>query len=472
MQTQEMFYINGAWVAPNGTDKIEVIDPTTEEVCGVVPAGNDADVNAAVAAAKAAFATWSRTTATERSEFIKKLSEKITENMAKIGELCATELGTPLQTSIGMHGGLGIGVTTSYIELPFEMDKEEQIGNSIVVKEPVGVCAFITPWNFPLHQIVAKLAPALATGCTVVVKPSSDTPLTAYYLAELLDEIGLPAGVFNLVTGPGRTVGEAMCTHPDVDMVSITGSTEAGVRVAQLAASTVKRVCQELGGKSAMLALEDADMAEVGARAGGGICGNSGQVCAALSRLIVPRAKQDEAVAAAKAAAEAAVVGGAFEEGVTMGPVASRSQQDTVTGYIRKGIEEGATLVTGGPDMPEGRNVGYFVKPTVFSNVTNDMAIAQEEIFGPVLCIIPYDSEEEGIAIANDSIFGLSGAVFSADPERAQAAARQIRTGQVSVNGGAFNVAAPFGGYKQSGNGRELGSHGIQEFVEIKAIQT
>tara|TARA_Y100001934_G_C12358193_1_gene779192 strand:- start:921 stop:2339 length:1419 start_codon:yes stop_codon:yes gene_type:complete len=471
MQVHEKLYINGAWVVPKGTDKIEVIDPSTEQVCGVVPAGNGGDVDDAVAAAKAAFATWSQTSAQERSNFIKMLSEKVTENAAKIGELCATELGTPLQTSIGMHGGLGIGVTSSYIDLPFEMEKEEEIGNSIVIKEPIGVCAFITPWNFPLHQILAKLAPALATGCTVVVKPSSDTPLTAYYLAELLDEIGLPAGVFNLVTGPGRTVGEAMCTHPDVDMVSITGSTEAGVRVAELAAGTVKRVAQELGGKSAMVALEDADMAEVGARAGGGICGNSGQVCAALSRLIVPRSGQAEAVAAAKAAAESVVVGGAFEEGVVMGPVSSRSQQETVTDYIRKGMEEGATLVTGGPEMPEGRNVGFFVKPTVFADVTNDMAIAQEEIFGPVLCVIPYDTEEEAIEIANDSVFGLSGAVFAADPERGKAVARQIRTGQVSVNGGAFNVAAPFGGYKQSGNGRELGPHGIAEFVELKAIQ-
>jgi acyl-CoA reductase-like NAD-dependent aldehyde dehydrogenase len=277
--------------------------------------------------------------------------------------------------------------------------------------------------------------------------------------------------VFNLITGPGRTVGEAMCTHPDVDMISITGSTEAGIRVAQLAAGTVKRVCQELGGKSAMLALEDADIATAGAKAGGGICGNSGQVCAALSRLIVPRAKQDEAVAAAKAAAESVVVGGAFEEGVSMGPVASKSQHDSVRGYIQKGIEEGATLVTGGAEMPDGRNSGFFVKPTIFADVKNDMVIAQEEIFGPVLCIIPYDSEEEAIEIANDSIFGLSGAVYGGDVERAKAAARQIRTGQVAVNGGAFNVAAPFGGYKQSGNGRELGPHGLAEYVEIKALQ-
>jgi acyl-CoA reductase-like NAD-dependent aldehyde dehydrogenase len=351
------------------------------------------------------------------------------------------------------------------------MEKEEQIGNSIVIKEPIGVCGFITPWNFPLHQIVAKLAPALAAGCTVVVKPSSDTPLTAYYLAEILHEVGLPAGVFNLVTGPGRTVGEAMCTHPDVDMVSITGSTEAGVRVAELAAGTVKRVCQELGGKSVLLALEDADIAKSASKAAGGICGNSGQVCAALSRLLVPRSKQDEAIAAAKAVAESVKVGAAFEEGVAMGPVASKSQFDSVRDYIQKGIDEGATLVAGGTEMPDGRNSGFFVKPTVFADVRNDMTIAQEEIFGPVLCIIPYDSEEEAIEIANDTVFGLSGAVDSADPERAKAVAKQIRTGQVSINGGAFNVAAPFGGYKQSGNGRELGPHGLSEFVELKALQ-
>lgn len=471
MQVHDKLYINGQWVAPKGTGKLEVIDPSTEEVCGVVPSGNVDDVNAAVAAAKTAFKTWSRTSAAYRSELIGKIAAKFTENMAKVGELCARELGTPLKTSIGLHGGLGVGVMSSYKDVPFEMEKEEKIGNSIIIKEAIGVCGFITPWNFPLHQIVAKLAPALAAGCTVVVKPSSETPLTAFWLAQTLHDVGLPAGVFNLVTGPGRTVGEAICTHPDVDMVSITGSTEAGVRVAQLAAGTVKRVSQELGGKSVLLALEDADIAQAAARAGGGICANSGQVCAALTRLLVPRAKQDIAIAAAKAAAEAAVVGGAFDEGVTMGPVSSKAQFDTVRSYIKKGIEEGATLVTGGLDMPAGKNTGYFVKPTVFANVRNDMTIAQEEIFGPVLCIIPYDNEEQAIEIANDTVFGLSGAVFSASKDRAIAAAKQIRTGQVSINGGAFNVAAPFGGYKQSGNGRELGPHGLSEFVELKAMQ-
>ncbi len=471
MHTYENFYINGQWQKPDGDDRIEVINPSTEEVCGVVPSGNAADVDAAVAAAKAAFVGWSQTSAQQRSEIISNLVDVLSANMQKIGELCAEELGTPIGLSTPVHGGLPVGVLTAFKEVPFEMEKEEQIGNSVVIKEPIGVCAFITPWNFPLHQIVAKVAPALAAGCTMVIKPSSDTPLTAYYFAELVDGLGLPPGIINVVTGPGRTVGEAMATHPDVDMVSITGSTEAGIRVAQLAAGSVKRVSQELGGKSACVVLEDANVAEVAGATAGGICMNSGQVCAALSRMIVPRSKQDEAVAAAKAVAESVVVGGAFEEGVGMGPVASQAQLDSVRAYIDQGIKEGATLVTGGTGKPDGRNAGYFVKPTIFSDVSNDMVIAQEEIFGPVLAIIPYDSEEEAVAIANDSIFGLSGAVHSADPERAKSVAKQIRTGQVSVNGGGFNPAAPFGGYKQSGNGRELGHHGLAEYIELKSLQ-
>ena len=471
MHIHEQLYIGGKWTDPHSKDTIDVIDPSTEEICGRVPSGNDQDVNDAVAAAKEAFKIWGQSSAKERSDLIKKLSEKVNENAQKIGELCALELGTPLQMSIAVHGGMGMGVVGSYIDIPFEMEKEEQIGNSVIIKEPIGVCAFITPWNFPLHQIVAKVMPALAAGCTMVLKPSSDTPLTAYFFAQLVHDCGFPAGVFNLVTGPGRTVGETMCTHPDVDMISLTGSTEAGQRVGQLGAQTVKRVCLELGGKSASVVLDDADVSAAAAAAGGGICMNSGQVCAALSRLIVPRSKQDEAVAAAKAAAEATKVGGAFEEGAFMGPVASKAQLESVVGYIQKGIDEGATLVTGGTTPPDGRNTGYFVQPTIFSDVRNDMTIAQEEIFGPVLAIIPYDTEEEAIEIANDSIFGLSGAVWSGDPERAKRVARQIRTGQVSVNGGSFNVMAPFGGYKQSGNGRELGPHGLTEFVELKSIQ-
>lgn len=471
MHIHEQFYIGGQWAKPHSKDTLEVIDPSTEEICGRVPSGNDQDINDAVAAAKEAFKTWGQSSAQVRSDLIRKLSEKVNENAQKIGEMCALELGTPLRMSVAVHGGMGMGVVGSYIDVPFEMEKEEQIGNSVVIKEPIGVCAFITPWNFPLHQIVAKVMPALAAGCTMVVKPSSETPLTAYFFAQLVHDCGFPAGVFNLVTGPGRTVGEAMCTHPDVDMISLTGSTEAGKRVGQLGAQTVKRVCLELGGKSASVVLDDADIAAAAGAAGGSICMNSGQVCAALSRLIVPRGKQGEAVAAAKAAAEATKVGGAFEEGAFMGPVVSKAQLDSVVGYIQKGIDEGATLVTGGTTPPGGRNTGYFVQPTIFSDVRNDMTIAQEEIFGPVLAIIPYDTEEEAIAIANDSIFGLSGAVWSGDAERAKRVARQIRTGQVSVNGGSFNVTAPFGGYKQSGNGRELGPHGLTEFVELKSLQ-
>ncbi len=366
MHKHDKLYIGGKWVTPHSKDTIKVIDPSTEEICGEVPSGNDQDVNDAVAAAKAAFKTWSKTSAQERSDLIRKLSGKINENAKKIGELCALELGTPLNMSIAVHGGMGMGVVGSYIDVPFEMEKEVQIGNSTVIKEPIGVCAFITPWNFPLHQIVAKVMPALATGCTMVLKPSSDTPITAYFFAQLMDECGFPAGVFNLVTGPGRTVGETMCTHPDVDMISLTGSTEAGQRVGQLGAQTVKRVCLELGGKSASVVLDDADVAKAAGTAGGSICMNSGQVCAALSRLIVPRARQAEAVAAAKAAAESMKVGGAFEEGAMMGPVASKAQLDSVVGYIQKGIDEGATLVTGGTTPPEGRNTGYFVQPTIF----------------------------------------------------------------------------------------------------------
>jgi len=470
MKIHDKFYINGQWVAPSGTGKISVIDPSTEEVCGEVPSGDNNDVNAAVAAAKEAFKTWGQSSAAERSELLKVLAAKITENMHTIGELCALELGTPIEASVAIHGGMGVGVVSSYVDVPFEMEQEEQLANSVVVKEPIGVCAFITPWNFPLHQIVAKVMPALAAGCTMVLKPSSDTPLTAYYFTELMAEVGFPAGVFNLVTGPGRTVGEAMCTHPDVDLVSLTGSTEAGQRVGQLGAQSVKRVCLELGGKSASVVLDDADVAQAAGSAGGAICMNSGQVCAALSRLIVPRGKQDEAVAAAKAAIESVPVGGAFEKGSVMGPLASKSQLDTVVGYIQKGIDEGATLVTGGTTPPEGRSTGYFVQPTIFCDVRNDMAIAQEEIFGPVLAIIPYDTEEEAIEIANDSVFGLSGAVWSGDEDHAKRVARQIRAGQVTINGADFNLIAPFGGYKQSGNGRELGPHGLTEFIELKSM--
>lgn len=471
MHNYKKFYINGEWVAPRGKGTIEVIDPSTEQPCGSVPSGDAADVDAAVAAAKAAFPTWAATSAAQRSAFIGQLTAKLDERKEELGALIAQELGMPVGWSIAVQVGLPTGVMASYIPLPAEMDKEETVGNSLVIKEPVGVCGFITPWNYPLHQIVGKVAPALAAGCTMVLKPSSETPLNAFVFAEIIHEVGLPPGVFNLVTGAGRVVGEALATHKDVDMLSITGSTEAGIRVAELAAPTVKRVTQELGGKSACIVLDGADLNSAVGSTVMGLSMNTGQTCAALTRLLVPRASLEQVVAIARTTAESIVVGGAFEEGAAMGPMVSKQQQETVRKYIRAGIAEGATLIAGGLDMPPGKSAGCFVQMTVFADVTNDMSIAQEEIFGPVLSIIAYDSQQEAIAIANDSPFGLSGAVWAADKEQATAVARQMRTGQVAVNGGAFNLAAPFGGYKQSGNGRELGAQGLHEFIEIKSLQ-
>ena len=471
MHRYEQFYINGQWVKPQGSGSIEVINPTTEESCGSVPSGDGRDVDAAVAAARAAFPSWSSSTAAERSGYIGKLTALLDERKDAIGTVIAEELGMPVAWSVAIQVGLPTGVMASYIELPAAMEKEETIANSLVIREAIGVCGFITPWNYPLHQIVGKVAPALAAGCTMVLKPSSETPLNAFMFAELVHEAGLPAGVFNLVTGAGEVVGESLATHADVDMLSITGSTEAGIRVAELAAPTVKRVTQELGGKSASIVLQDADLEAAVGAAVMGLCMNTGQTCAALTRLILPRAQQAQAIEIARAAAATVVVGGAFEEGAYMGPMVSKQQQATVRKYIQAGIDEGATLVCGGVDMPAGQSLGYFVQPTVFADVDNSMTIAREEIFGPVLAMIPYDDEEQAIAIANDSIFGLSGAVWGTDVEKAKQVARRMRTGQVAINGGAFNLAAPFGGYKQSGNGRELGAQGLHEFIEIKSLQ-
>jgi acyl-CoA reductase-like NAD-dependent aldehyde dehydrogenase len=348
---------------------------------------------------------------------------------------------------------------------------EQPLGSSLVVKEPVGVVGCITPWNYPLHQIVAKIAPALAAGCTVVVKPSEVAPLNAFILAEILDSAGLPPGVFNLVTGYGPEVGEALASHPLVDMISFTGSTRAGRRVSELASRTVKRVTLELGGKSPNVLLEDADFQRAVPDAVGQCYANSGQTCSALTRLIVPRSRLREVEELARQVAETYTLGDPFGENTRLGPVISETQRQRVTDYIRKGLEEGAKLVAGGPDRPDGFDKGYYVKPTVFSDVRSDMTIAQEEIFGPVLSILPYDTEEEAVGIANDSAYGLAGAVWAGDAERAKATARRLRTGQVAINGGAFNPFAPFGGYKQSGNGREHGTFGIEEFLEIKSLQ-
>jgi acyl-CoA reductase-like NAD-dependent aldehyde dehydrogenase len=391
--------------------------------------------------------------------------------MADIGELIAHEVGMPLSLSMLIQAGLPISTFMSMASLVEEVAWEEQVGNSLVVREPVGVVGAITPWNYPLHQIAAKVAPALAAGCTVVLKPSEVAPLNAFLLADVIHEVGLPPGVFNLVSGVGPVVGEAIAAHPGVDMVSFTGSTRAGRRVGEVAAQTVKRVALELGGKSANVILEDADLAKA-VNTGVTMCYlNSGQTCSALTRMVVPRSRLAEVEEIAVRAAEATTPGDPFGDGTRMGPLVSAVQRDRVRSYIQKGIDEGAKLITGGTEAPEGLDVGYYVRPTVFSEVRTDMTIAQEEIFGPVLSILPYDTEEEAIEIANDSAYGLAGAVWAADPDRAKQVARRIRTGQVDINGGSFNSLAPFGGFKQSGHGRELGRFGLEEFLEIKSLQ-
>ena len=471
MQDFDKLYIDGAWVPSTGTETIDVVNPSTETVIAAVPAGTAADVDRAVAAARAAFETWGYTSKEERGKYVQAIAEGLAARSEEIAQTISDELGMPLMWANMIQAGLPAGNMAGYVQILDEFPFEEQVGNSLVVREPIGVVGAITPWNYPLHQIIAKVAPALAAGCTVVLKPSEVTPLDAFILADIIDSSGLPAGVFNLVTGIGPVVGEAIASHPDVDMVSFTGSTRAGKRVTQLGSETVKRVHLELGGKSANVFLDDADFAAaVPPSVTFGCYLNSGQTCSALTRMLVPRDRQDEVVALAKATAEAITVGPGNSD-AQLGPLVSATQRDRVRGYIQKGIDEGATLVTGGVDAPQGLDTGYFVQPTIFADVTTDMTIAQEEIFGPVLVIMPYDDEDDAVRIANDTVYGLSGGVQSADVERAKAFARRMRTGQVNINEGAYNIQAPFGGYKQSGNGRELGKFGLDEFLETKALQ-
>ncbi|HEX2678493.1 MAG TPA: aldehyde dehydrogenase family protein [Polyangiales bacterium] len=473
MNLHDKLYIDGAWT-PSDRDPsatIDVIDSASEAVMGRVPEGTATDVDRAVRAARAAFEGWAALSVEERAGYLVKISEALGKRMEMLGDLMAHEVGMPLALSKMIQAGLPTANFGTFAQLARSYTFEEQVGNSLVVREPVGVVGCITPWNYPLHQIAAKVAPALAVGCTVVVKPSEVAPLNAFVLAEVMHEVGLPKGVFNLVTGYGPVVGEAIASHPLVDMVSFTGSTRAGKRVSELAAQTVKRVALELGGKSANIILDDADL-ERAVRNGVNACYlNSGQTCSALTRMLVPRGKQAEAVAIAKRAAEELTVGDPMQANTRLGPLVSAAQRDRVRSYIRKGLEEGATLVTGGPDAPEGLSRGFYVRPTVFADVKNEMTIAQEEIFGPVLCILPYDTEDDAVRIANDTVYGLSGGVYSADAERAKRVARRMRTGQVEVNGGRYNLLAPFGGYKQSGNGREMGKLGLDEFLEIKSMQ-
>jgi aldehyde dehydrogenase (NAD+) len=468
---RDKLYIGGEWVEPASDATIDVINPATEEVIGRIPEGAPQDVDRAVAAARAAFETWSQAPMQARADTCAAISAKLAERGDELAALIASELGMPVTLAKMIQAGLPTMDFGSIAEQIEKVVWEEEVGNSLIVREPLGVVGCITPWNYPLHQIAAKVAPAIAAGCTVVLKPSEVVPLNAFVLAEIFDELGVPAGVFNLVTGYGPVVGEAIAAHPGVDAVSFTGSTRAGKRVSELAAQTVKPVTCELGGKSANVILDDAPLEQAVTDGVAKCYLNSGQTCSALTRMLVPRSKLPEVEAIAAAVAQAFTPGDPFAETTRLGPLVNDTQLDRVRGYIRKGVEEGAKLVTGGEEPPEGAEHGYFVQPTVFSEVSNEMTIAQEEIFGPVLAIIPYDSEEEAIAIANDSIYGLAGGVWSGDPERAERVARRIRTGQVEINGAAFNPLAPFGGFKQSGHGRELGYLAIEEFLGVKALQ-
>jgi betaine-aldehyde dehydrogenase len=471
MKTHDRLYIGGEWTPPSGRGSFDVIDASTEEVMGRIPAGDASDVDRAVRAARGAFDGWSRTAPAGRAGFLRKIQGGLAERTTEIAETIAAEVGMPVALSKRIQAGLPTLTFGSAVELATTYPFEEQVDHSLVLREPVGVVGCITPWNYPLHQVAAKVALAIAAGCTVVLKPSEIAPLSAFILAEIIDTVRLPRGVFNLVSGDGQTVGEAISGHTDIDMVSFTGSTKAGKRVNEVASKTVKRVALELGGKSANVILDDADLG-VAVTAGVQHCYlNSGQTCSAQTRMLVPKAKHDEAARIAKQVAETFTPGSAFDPETKLGPLVSKIQQERVRAFIRKGIEEGATLVTGGPEQPEGLPRGFFVRPTVFANVENGMTIAQEEIFGPVLCIIPYDDEEDAIRIANDSAYGLSGGVWSSDAERAKRVARRIRTGQIAINGGAYNPTAPFGGFKQSGRGREYGKWGLEEFLEIKSLQ-
>jgi acyl-CoA reductase-like NAD-dependent aldehyde dehydrogenase len=468
----DRFYIGGEWVDPGpGGETQDVVNPCSEEVIATIPLGATADVDRAVSAARTGFEQWSRAEVATRGDALAAIAAGLEEHGDEIAALVSSEIGMPIGTSRLIQAGLPAMSFSSMARIVGQFPWQEKLGNSLIIREPIGVAAAITPWNYPLHQVAAKVAPAIAAGCSIIVKPSEVTPLSAFVLAEIIDQAGLPDGVFNLVTGTGPVVGEALVAHPGVDMVSITGSTQAGRRVAALAAQTVKRVSLELGGKSANVILDDADLHAAIPHGIEKCMLNSGQTCVALTRMLVPRERLAEAEQIAKAAVEQAKLGDPFDPATTLGPMVSAVHRDRVLAYIRQGMDEGARLVTGGPEPPNGLDRGWFVRPTVFSDVEPEMTIAQEEIFGPVLAIIPYDDEEHAIEIANGTPYGLSGGVWSSDTHRAERVARRLRTGQVEINNAAFNPLAPFGGYKQSGTGRELGPHGLIEFTETKAIQ-
>ncbi|HEY5833783.1 aldehyde dehydrogenase family protein [Streptomyces sp.] len=458
-------YIGGRWRPANGDRRIDVIAPTTEQVVAQVPAGSALDVDDAVRAARAALPGWAATPPAGRAALLGKVRELMAARRQEITATIALELGAPPAFAAAVHTGLPIAVMGSFAALAAEYPFEEKIGNSTVFHEPVGVVGAITPWNYPLHQIVAKVAPALAAGCPVVLKPAEDTPLVAQLLTEILHEAGVPAGVFNLVTGLGPVAGQALVEHPGVDLVSFTGSTAVGRQIGATAGAAVKRVALELGGKSANVILPGADLGRAVNVGLANVFANSGQTCSAWTRILVDSERYDEAVDLAVAATAK------YVPGERVGPLVNAEQRHRVRGYIRRGVEEGARIVAGGPEAPEGLATGYYVRPTVFADVRPEMTIAQEEIFGPVVVLIRYEDEEDALRIANGTVYGLAGAVWGPDEETAVAFARRMDTGQVDINGGRFNPLAPFGGYKQSGVGRELGAHGLAEYLQTKSLQ-
>ncbi|TQC49408.1 aldehyde dehydrogenase family protein [Rhodococcus sp. WS4] len=470
MENTRKFYVDGEWVDPIGTDTFNVVNPATEQAVATIALGDEKDVDRAVMAARKAFDSYGSTTGSDRIALLSRIIEVYERRADDLASTITQEMGAPTGLATTAQAPSGLVHLTAALDALRGFEFEEKIDTTTVVHEPVGVCAFITPWNWPVNQIAAKVAPALAAGCTMVLKPSEVAPLNAIVFAEILHEAGVPAGVFNLVHGDGPTVGAALSMHPDIDMVSFTGSTRAGVEVARNAAHTVKRVTQELGGKSANIVLDDADLEEVITRDVLGVVVNSGQSCNAGSRILVPSDRMDDAIAIARAASESIVVGPPEAEGTTVGPLVSQTQFDRVQRLIQTGIDEGGTLVAGGVGRPAGLSTGYYVQPTIFADVTNDMTIAREEIFGPVMMLIAYEDESDAIRIANDTTYGLSGMVSSSDPQRARNVARQLRTGMVHLNGAPLAFDAPFGGYKQSGNGREFGRFGLMEYLEAKAI--
>lgn len=471
MIERKELYCNGQWFTPSGSGVFDVINPASEEILGRIPAATTADADRAVAAAAAVADAWGHTSVAERTGYLTRILDGLSSRGEEIARTITDEVGMPLKLSRRIQAGLPVAVLDSYIKLLSGYAFEERIGNSLVVREPVGVALCITPWNYPLHQVIAKVAPALAAGCTVVLKPSEVAPLSAFILAEIIHEAGVPAGVFNLITGSGAEIGEYLVRHADTDVISFTGSLRAGRRVAELASETVKRVTLELGGKSAAVILDDADLPTAVKSVVGACFINSGQTCNAQTRLLVHESRYDEAAALAVAAASAYAPGDPLDDKTRLGPLVSAAQRERVRDFIRQGSAAGAVLLTGGAEPPDGLHTGFFVRPTLFGRVTPDMVIAREEIFGPVLSVMTYSDDEDAVNIANSTRYGLAAAVWSGDAERAERFARRLKAGQVDINGGGFNLLAPFGGCKQSGYGRELGRHGLEEFLEFKAMQ-